>query len=206
MRRLLVLVMTAVLVACGGGGDDEDDAATSTTNSTSTTTATARITATVDWTARTVELEGQEAFDVEFCEGDAPMLCVSADGEALGAVERISFDAVGDLTKWATDFYGSIAADRKAGCDPGYELEADRPVPAPFGGIEGIRYAFTGSIDGIVVERVVGYAAERDGKLDLLAANAFSDDFCVERIGELPVVVMAAFEPVLAALAEGTVG
>lgn len=208
-RRLLLLLPVIALAACGGDDDDTSAAPPETTTTTvHDMDESPIVTASVDWTARTVDVQNADAFTIEFCEGDAPMLCVNDVDVPLGIIERASFpDGVedGDLDAWAQDFYDSIADDRVVGCDPDYVLEGDDPEPATFAGAEGVRYGFTGTVDGKVVERVIGVAAVRDdGSLDLLAANGLADDGCLSRESELPVQVMDELEPVLLALAEGS--
>lgn len=193
-------VVLALLVAACGGNDDNGASAPSTTS-----TSAPSVTATVDWVARTVTVDGDTRFDVAFCEGDAPLLCVSEGGAALGAVERSLFPSpVADLHAWARANYASFARDRSAGCDPDYVLDGENPSPAHFGEIDGVRYGFTGRVGGRIVERVTGYVASTDAGLDLLVANALVDDGCLSRQSELPVDVMDDLEPLLGALAAGS--
>jgi hypothetical protein len=202
VRRLAALVLVAcVLVACG---DDDDDP-------TATTTTTSRIveggtSATVDWTARTSTIEGDTGFDVAFCDGDAPLLCVERDGEALGVIELNEYPdgAVADFDAWAEDFYDSMRADRIEGCDPDYVLTGDAPEPARLSTLDGVRYGFTGTVAGTVVERVLGYAANDGTTLRVLVANALGEESCLAREGELPIEIMDDLAPVLDAIARGS--
>jgi hypothetical protein len=200
VRRALVLTVLLV-AACSGRGDDEVRTATTTSGSSSS------VTATVDWTARTIAVDGDVPFDVNFCEGEAPMLCLVDDGTTLGAIELLSYDdEIDDFAAWGADFYASVETDRRTAC-PTYALDGDTPVPAPFGDRNGVRYGFTGTVDGTVVERVVGVVANDDGTVHLLVANALAGNdvqTCLHREAELPVTAMDAVEPVLLALAAGS--
>jgi hypothetical protein len=198
VRRVLPLLLVALLAACGDG---------STRVVATTTTTVARpvpVTAAVDWAARTIEVDGDIAFDVNFCDGDAPFLCGTDDGAMLGSIELAAYpEVVDDFDAWATRFYDAMAADRVAAC-PGYTLDGDDPVDVTFGGLPAVRYGFTGSVGGSPVERVIGYAANDGSTLRLLVANALSDDGCLHRESELPITAMDDRAPILAAVATGS--
>lgn len=163
------------------------------------------MTATVDWSTRTVALDGDVALDVQFCEGEAPFLCITDDGAHLGVIELATFDGpVDDFDAWAASFYESIETDRIAACDPTYTLDGQEPVVASFAGALGVRYGFVGSAGGRPVEQVLAYAINDAGSLRLLVANALADDGCLSRESELPLEVMDELEPVLAAVAAGS--
>jgi hypothetical protein len=204
MRRVLLLcVLLAVAAGCTG---DDDEVLTDTT--TSTPAPAEPVTAQVDWTARRISVDGDVPFDINFCEGEAPMLCIVDDGTALGAIELLSYDdVIRDFVAWGNDFYASVEADRRTAC-PTYELQGDVPTPAPFAGAEGVRYGFTGTVESTVVERVIGVVAnDESGTVHLLVANALAEDdvqTCLHKEGELPVDAMDEIEPVLLALAAGS--
>jgi hypothetical protein len=196
---MLLLPVLLVLVACGGG-DDPDVAATE--DSVPATP----LSATVDWADRTIRFDGDTRFDVNFCSGDAPLLCVSDDGTQLGVIELATFPtaAVDDFDAWADDFYSSVAADRQAACDASYSLDGDSPSPALVGGMSGVRYGFAGSVGDEEIERVVGYAVNAGDDLRLLVVNGLADDACLSRESEVPLGAMAEVEPLLEAIAEGS--
>jgi hypothetical protein len=203
LRRSLSLVLI-LLAACGGSGDSEGDAATTSTSAPTTST-TSGITASVDWTSRTISIAGPTPVDIRFCDGDGPFLCVRRGAELLGSVELARFDGeVADFDAWAEDFYDSMAADRAVGCDPAYRLDGDDPEAAPVAGALGVRYGFVGRVRGVPVERVLGFAINDGGSLRILVANALADDGCLHRESELPLDAMDELEPVLAAVAAGS--
>jgi hypothetical protein len=202
-RALLLCVLLAIVAACTG---DDDEVLTDTT--TSTTAAADPITAEVDWTARRISVDGDIPFDVNFCEGDAPMLCVVDDGSMLGSIELLSYeDVIDDFAAWGNDFYASVEADRRTAC-PTYELHGDVPTTAPFAGAKGVRYGFTGTVADTVVERVIGVVAnDGAGAVHLLVANALAENdeqTCLHKETELPIAAMDAIDPVLLALAAGS--
>ena len=197
-----------LLAACGSGRDAGAPAASSTSTSTSTPPGSA-VTATVDWAARTVDLKGASGYEIRFCDGDAPILCVARDGELIGGIELVTFpggaEALDDgADAWAADHYRTLTADRREGCDPAYELDPDEIEAVTFAGQQGYRYGFTGSIDGRPVERVIGIGAARGDDLHLLVLNALADDGCLAREGELDLTAAADLDRVLDALAAGS--
>lgn len=199
LRAAALAIALAVVAACSGGGD--------TTTAPTVPVADSTVTADVDWAARTVTVTGVDGYDIDFCEGEAPILCVTRGGEWIGGIELLSFSGgtlLDDVDRWFADFVTSMGDDRRMGCDPAYEIEGDDLEPASFAAADGHRYGFTGRIDGRVVERVIGYAADIDGTTHLLTMNALADDGCLAREGELPVDAVDDLEPVLAALAGGS--
>ena len=198
-------VVLALLTGCGS--DDDGGAAADPTTTTSRPPA--AVTASVDWVDRTVEVEGVEGFDIDFCEGDAPILCVSRDGEWIGGVELASFPggagALDDgVEAWVDDLVRTLEDDRRRGCDPSYALTADDTEAVPFAEREGFAYRLTGTVDGRSVERVAGVGVVDGAHLHLLVLNALSDDACLARESELPLDAADDLEPVLRALAAGT--
>jgi hypothetical protein len=200
MTAALAVVLAALVAACGGS----EVAAPPTVP-----VADVSVTASVDWEARTVEVTGLDGYEIRFCEGEAPVLCVSRGGDWVGAIELVSFPDGGSLLgraveAWAAELYDSTAADRAIGCGPAYDIVGDDPEPEPFAGGEGHRYGFTGTVNGRVVERTVGHVAVIDGDLHLLVVNALADDGCLGRESEVPVDAVDDLETVLAALAAGS--
>ena len=199
LRRFLLL-LPILLAACGRGGDGAGVAAPD-----PTVPPPVPVTAVVDWTARTIDLRGDTRFDVQFCDGDAPVLCIAEEGSHLGAVELGSYDgAVDDFSEWADVFYESVEADRVAACDPTYDLDGQRPVVASVAGALGVRYGFVGIAGGRPVEQVLGWAINDAGRFHILVASALADDACLSRESELSLEAMDALEPVLAAVAAGS--
>jgi hypothetical protein len=171
------------LVACSDGGDDG---------------------ATVDWTSRTATVTGTD-LGVAFCEGEAPLLCItSPEGGSLGVIEHAEFEAVPDLDAFAADFAASMETDRTEHCNPSFELEPDETTPTTLFGEDGVRYGYTGTVAGELVERVVGHAAIVDDRLHLVVANFLADDGCLARESELPIAMVDDVEPILDAVAAGS--
>jgi hypothetical protein len=201
LRRVLPLLL--VIAACSG---DDDPTATSTTTSTTSTTAPANaVTASVDWTARTVSVDGT-SYGVAFCEGDAPLLCItSPEDEHLGVIEHADFERVPDLEGFAADFAASMTEDRVSHCDPDYELDPDDTTPSTLFGEPGVRYGYTGTIGGSVVERVVAHASIVEDRLHLVTVNFLADEGgCLSRESELPIDTVEDVEPILDAVVAGS--
>ena len=187
MRRAVFAFFWVLLAACSQS--PQKNGATST--STTTTEAPSNITATVDWRARTVEINGFSAYTIAFCEGAAPLLCVY-DGEIEGVIELVSRR---EDTFDAKRFLDDIEADRHKGC-PGYVMQRDSSNED--------HYGFTGRLQNRIVERVVGVRVPSSSGLHLLVMNALADNGCLNRESELPLDVAKSLEPVLKALAKGS--
>jgi hypothetical protein len=206
MNKLQVastVMVLALLAGCGRGSTSETAAPTT------APVANVPVTATVDWGARTVEVAGLDDYQIRFCEGEAPILCVSQGGEWIGGIELGSYAdgatmLAAGVEAWVEEFMEWLVDDRRRGCDPGYDVAGDDIAPAPFAGSTGWRYGLTGSIDGRVVERVVRHIVLVDGVLHSLGLNGLADDGCLAREGELPLEAVTDLEPALAALAAGS--
>lgn len=201
LRRVLPLLL--LIAACSG--DDDPTAAPTTTSTTSTTAPAAGVTATVDWTARTVTIEGT-SYGVAFCEGDAPLLCItSPDEEHLGVIEHAEFDPVPDLDGFSADFAASMRDDRVSYCDPDFELDPDETTPTMLFGQAGVRYGYTGTIGSSVVERVVAHASIVEDRLHLVTVSFLADEGgCLSREAELPIDSIEDVEPILDAVVAGS--
>jgi len=162
------------------------------------------VTATVDWTARTVSVTGS-SLGVAFCEGDAPLLCVTdGAGAALGVIEHAEYDPVPDLEAFADDFAVTMRRDRTEHCNPAFELTQTETEPSTLFGADGVKYGWSGSLDGEVVERVIGHAAIVEDRLHIVTANLLGEGGCLARESELPLQVLEDAEPLLDAIVAGS--
>ena len=215
LRVAAVVVSAAVFAACGSGSDPSASTPTTapgTAPGPTVVDGNAATEATVDWEARTVTVSnGPDGYMFDFCDGDAQMICVDVDGETIGSFELGTYPADGVVLDdqgaeaWAAEFVETIGADRKAGCDQGFEVVADDVIPADFAGEGGVRYGYTARLAGRVAERVVVHAAVVDGALRVLALNALGADGCMGRELELPLDVAEDLTPTVAAFAAGSV-
>ena len=206
----------ALLAACGGGDDASREAAPTSTITSMPGDVAAGEAISVDWTTRTIEPAEVDGWTLEPCEGDAPLVCLSrGGGEATGAVELSefalsSFTALEDkrgldaLEALADDAVTALAADRKEGCGVDYAVEADETVPQQVLGTDGLRYGWTATVDGEVVERNVSYAAIVGPTVYLLVAGALEPDGCMERLSEFRVDDLDDARPVLDRIAAGS--
>jgi hypothetical protein len=195
-----MLVAVVLTGACGGddgndGGSDPPGASTSST----TSAVGAQVPEVDDWLARDLAVDLGGGFLLTHCEGDAPILCLSRDGESRGIVELSAFPVASldevrqalpqgpraALEAHAGDHVRSLRADRIAGCGEGYTV-----TPLAFTVTEGpagpvISYGFTGARRGEPVsERTVQWAALRGDDLVLLNLSGYDDGACVPAEGE----------------------
>ena len=194
-----VLALAVVVAACGG---DTAGESTTTTQPPTTTTTVPDTTTTpptttptepvvIDWLDRamTVTLDG--GWTVTHCEGDAPLLCVSRDGEIAGVLEwfiadPLSYDAYDpaaddetNLRAIATDFIGIFEQDRASGCGAEYGFEPIAPTAFDFGGNPGLAYGFQGvTAGGAPSEYNLQYSTLAHGRLIFLVAAAYDEGGC----------------------------
>jgi hypothetical protein len=196
--RLLIVV--AILAGACSSGGDEDDGTVSTRGTAAATTTTAAMTVPAfDWSRpRPVDLGG--GWLIEDCEGDAPLFCVRRDGEIVGSLEALRFDLEGKTPQQQADaFLETFRGDRTQTC-PAHTFTAEQAIDVTTADGAAIRYGFTLSTGNDVVERVVQFAGERDGKHVVIAANAVDEGGCLAREGEFATANLIAFEPRLDAL------
>lgn len=172
----------------------------------------------VDWLDRPERIDLGDGWAIGACEGDAPLLCVTDDGEHAGIVEFMAFPAApgrypddpateAQLLAEADEFLQVMRDDRATTCAD-HEFVAADVATTSFGGGPGVRYGFE-LLDpaGRVVEQVVGHLAIREHGLVVMTANAMVDDGCImdpEFPGFEP-ADLARFAPHLGAIAAGSV-
>lgn len=210
------IALSAVLL---GACSDDSTASPSATTTTATSEPPAAVE--VDWAARTVTRVAEADVTVDFCEGEAPLLCFTGDGgEHLGVVELVHYPTAGydvieeaiagggdesaALEAIADDLVTSVAADRAEGCGEDYEIVPDEPVPAVVAGEDGVRFGFRGVVDGTTVEHVVIHALIDDGTVWTLTAAGYDDGGCLPREGEFDVAGVQSAMLLIGELAAGT--
>lgn len=217
-RGWWVLMAVVVTAACGGEGDGEGGGADRPAASTTTAAAgDADVAEVPDWLARDLSVDLGGGFQLAHCEGDAPVLCFSSDGEQRGIIELSSFPVSSlpeveealprgekaALEAHVDDYVASLRADRVAGCGDGYTVT---PLPVQVAdGPEGsvISYGFTGARRGEAVsERTVQWAAIRGDQLVLLNLSGYDEGACVPAEGEGTVRDVVAVERWLRPVAE----
>ncbi|AXV05121.1 Serine/threonine protein kinase [Euzebya pacifica] len=175
----------------------------------------------VDWTnlpAESVDLTSGWAGGA--CDGDAPVLCTTLDGEDQGIVEHLEWlveegDLAADLdasipvrqalAAEAGRYHEAIRADRGTVC-PDLSYIAEPTVGATVAGLDGIRYGFEMFEGNRVVERTVGFMTVRQAAhgavVDVVAATEINEGACISDEGLQPFRdgSLADFEPVLAQL------
>lgn len=218
-----LLAVAVVLAACGGDAAVEP---TTTTQPTTTATTVPDTTTTpptttpteplvIDWDDRamTVALDG--GWTVTHCEGEAPLLCVSRDGETVGVLEYfiadpLTYDAYdpsaadeANLRAIAANFVAAFEQDRASGCGADYGFEPIEPTPFAFGGNAGLAYGFQGvTAGGVPSEYNLQYSALAHGRLIFLVAAAYDEGGCPGKddLISFDSAVLHEFQPHLEAL------
>jgi len=193
LHASLIAIALAAAAACSSGNDGRTPRTFPTRPATTRATATTLVVPAFDWARpKPVDLGG--GFAIEDCEGDAPLFCVRRDNQIVGTLEALRFDLEGKTPEQqARSFLDTFREDRTKTC-PGHTFTADPITPVTTADGPSIRYGFTLRNGTDVVERVVQYAGERDGKHVLIAANAIDEGGCLTREGEFSTDNLIAFE------------
>ncbi len=150
-----------------------------------------------------------EGWQVSPC--DHPiLLCVNADGELIGTVERFSYplsdidlaaavkpipgSELEFLRAWVAEHYVAIRRDRQL-ADRALTFTSEPPVEISVGGLPGLRYRFKSTRpDGALFERYVGYVTTDGALLHVFVTGIISGDYAGV-FGES--AALAEFEPYL---------
>jgi hypothetical protein len=148
-----------------------------------------------------------ENWQVEPCTNPV-LLCVKANGELIGTVERFSYPlsevnvqagaSTGAptteaaqrqfLQAWVSDHYTTIEQDRKV-ADPALRFVGETPAAMTVGSLAGLRYGYTITHpNGALFDRAVGYVATDGSQVHVFVtgvisgdpSGSFSDDAAVE--------------------------
>lgn len=170
----------------------------------------------MDWSDPAVVLELGDGWAVQKCEGAAPLLCVSRDGEHVGLVEanvypRASYDVTGEdprdvLTAIAAEFVADLSADREAGCGRGYIFESHPTEDVVVAGLPGLAFGFTGTLEnGTPSEHIRQFGTIVSDDVVLFTAAAYNDGGCPGRdeLTNFTTDDLIAFEEGLVALVAG---
>ncbi|MEB3358135.1 MAG: hypothetical protein VKK04_15510 [Synechococcales bacterium] len=156
------------------------------------------------WAAILGDTSAPEGWQAVPCENPI-LLCVSADSELMGTVERASYplsdiDLAADvepipgselefLRAWVAEHYAAIEGDRQT-ADSSLVFSTEPPTEISVGGLPGLRYSFGATRpNGALFDRYVGYVAT-DGELLHIfvtgiipgdTAGVFSDSAALEQ-------------------------
>lgn len=161
----------------------------------------------VDWSARTLEAATTSPWEVSFCEGEAPFLCITRGGDHAGAIELIDHPMSSpSLDQWAQDHLSWVSTDRTEGCPAGYRIEGDPVRGVEVAGRDGVRLSFTGFDEaGRKVERVVLHAFTQLGRHYIISAAGYEEGSCLGRqLSDFTAEELETLEPLLDSLAAGS--
>lgn len=146
---------------------------------------------TVDWTKTARSVDVGDGWTVRGCPAPRPALCVERDKKLIGHVLLEDVPSLGEekttsgeqvqavlAVRIHTD-YKSFEQQRHRQCGEEYEIKTVRPSPTLVAGQRGLRYGATGSMDGQVLEKTIGYRVFRDGIESLIEATAIRPGGCV---------------------------
>jgi hypothetical protein len=224
---LLLLTLAVLVVACGADTVDETTTTQPTTTTTQPTTTTEPTTTTTvpsaggvfDWDDRSASLDFGDGWTVGHCEGEAPLVCVSRDGDLVGVLELFiadpltytAFDPAADdernLRAIGADFVDAFQTDRASGCGADYVVEALEPRAIEMGGNPALAYGFRGALgDGSASEHNLQYATLSHGRLIFLVGAAYDEGGCPGKddMVSFDSTTLAAFQPHLEAMLEAS--
>lgn len=148
----------------------------------------------VDWVDSSKVVTLDDGWSISACEGDAPILCISRDGNPVGGVEALAYpvdtldwydqDASADenLAMLAEEFARVIGADRAQGCGADYRFAPFEAQPFVLANTPGISFGFTGKLaDGSPSEMHLQYATIVDNRIVAIAASAYDEGACPGR-------------------------
>ncbi|PSN11563.1 hypothetical protein C7293_23800 [filamentous cyanobacterium CCT1] len=130
-----------------------------------------------------------ENWQVEPCVNDV-LLCVEANGELMGTVERFSYPVSEVnlpeiptpgaerefLQAWVADHYGTIERDRTM-ADPNLTFTSEPPQDIAVGSLPGLRYGYTVTHpNGALFDRGIGYVATDGDQVYVFVTGVISGD------------------------------
>ena len=173
----------------------------------------------VDWLDPSLRVDLGDGYQLAHCPGDAPIQCITHDGQPAGLLELASYP-LGSLAEveanreqgeraalraHVEDFVDSLEEDRATGCGPDYRLRAEPPkFVATSDGLL-VRYGFSAGVGDVTTERTLQWAGIRGEELTLLSITAIDEGACVPRDElESTTADLAALEPHLRRLVEAS--
>lgn len=198
-------LLITTLSACGQDSQQPLPSDSSVTDSTNVVTAPV-----VDWQTILGKTSAPANWQVEPC--DVPtLLCVEANGELVGTVERFvtpiseldvptngSADVL--LRSWVENHYETIQRDRETG-DSTLTFTTQPPTDISVGSLPGLRYGFTTTqADSTLSDRTLGYVATDGEFFYVFATSVINGD---PTGGFSSDAALTEFEPHFAAIVEG---
>ncbi|HVM08557.1 MAG TPA: hypothetical protein VM345_08850 [Acidimicrobiales bacterium] len=208
VKRWVVIALVLAVAGVGTGacssGDDESSGDRGGRGASSTTSTSVLRVPSISFSETAAPMvDLGDGWEVGHCEGEAPIICVSRNGEHAGIIELSPFpvssfhtlagfraaiergDEEAALQLVVDDFLPTLQADRKDGCGADYVLDASPTSDATVLGRPGVRYGYVARKGkGPVVERQISHATIIGDEVLLVNAAGYADDGCVPREGE----------------------
>lgn len=171
----------------------------------------------VNWSDPGLSVDAGDGWTIVRCDSEHIALCVNQDGIPAGHVLMEDLPSIGEELTSSQDqiqatlavrtqtIYRELRRHRAERCGEDYRVETSVPKPVAVAGLTGLGYEATGSRDGKVVERTIGYRVFRDGIETIIEATAIEPGGCL--IPEEPTFTVAqlrAFQNLLARVAAGS--
>jgi hypothetical protein len=146
---------------------------------------------TVDWTDPQLAVDAGDGWIIRRCASQVPALCVDRNGAPAGHVMMEDLPSLGQELAGSDDLkqailavrtqtvYGLLRRHRAEKCGATYSVDTVTPRPVRVAAGTGLRYEGTGSQDGHVVERTIGYRLLRGKVETLIEATAIEPGSCL---------------------------
>ncbi|CAN5885638.1 hypothetical protein BH23ACT12_BH23ACT12_01860 [soil metagenome] len=171
----------------------------------------------VDWSNPDLSVDAGDGWTIVRCNSDHHALCVNQNKEPAGHVLMEDLPSIGEELTASRDqvqatlavrtqtIYRELQRHRTERCGEDYRVDTSRPGPVAVAGLTGLRYEASGSKDGEVVERTIGYRVFREGIETIIEATAIEPGACL--VPEEPTFTIAelrSFQDVLARVVAGS--
>ncbi len=172
----------------------------------------------VAWAEPDLSADLGDGWTATRCESTHIALCIDKDGAPAGHILMEDLPSIGEELTSSQDqvqatlavrtqtLYRKLRAERAAACGDAYRVDTAKPEPVPVAGITGLRYEASGTQDGRMVERTIGFRVFREGIETLIEATAIHPGSCLTpEEPTFSVEQLRSFEPLLGRLVAGSV-
>jgi hypothetical protein len=142
-----------------------------------------------DWASILGPTSAPDGWQVTPCRNPV-LLCVEANGDLIGSVERFSYPLTevslpeatlvegsqAFLEAWVADFYTTIAQDRQT-ADRTLQFSGEAPEAVSIGDLPGLRYGYSVThANGALFDRAVGYVTTDGEQIHVFTTGVISGD------------------------------
>lgn len=184
-------LLTTTLLACARWSPDSTSAPEPQPDAVSVPIPPTEPASTPGWADILGVVSAPEGWQVTPCDNPV-LLCVTANGDLLGTVERFSYPLsqidlaapvkpaegaeIAFLRAWVAEHYAAIQTDRQV-ADGSLTFTAEPPTEISVGGLPGLRYSFAATYpNGTLFDRYVGYVTTDGDLLHVFVTGVISGD------------------------------